>query len=89
MRKITVCSCGRKVVLNTDKHRFRPKWCPQCLQVVDNKSTKTRVLSVFQKHKQERRDETRRRFIDRMRRLKYSVEYIEKRLVKRFDSESY
>jgi len=88
VNQIVRCSCGRVVVLNPNKHRFRPKYCPNCLSIVTNYTTKQRVLSIFQRRKQERKEETRERFISRMQQLQYELKHISKRMCKIFDWES-
>lgn len=87
MRKIIACSeCGTRTVVNTKKHEFRPKYCPNvtCRAVIDNAHPKRRILSVFQRKKTERKEATRQRFVARMQGLGFGFEKISKMMTKVF-----
>jgi hypothetical protein len=83
--EIVDCSkCGIRHAINPEKHKFRKKLCKVCKSPIANFSPKTRILSVFQKRKAERKKQTRDRFVQRMLALRYGMEYIAKRMVKIF-----
>ena len=87
MRKIVVCpECGTRTVVNTEKHKYRPKYCTyvKCRTVIDNAHPKLRILSVFQRKKKERKEATRQRFVARMQRLNFGFEKISKMMTKIF-----
>jgi len=88
MNQTVKCNdCGQVVVLNPNKHRFRPKLCPNCLTIIANHTTKQRVLSIFQQRKQQRKQQTRTNYISRMQQLQYGLKHISKRMVKTFSWE--
>jgi len=84
IKKIPCPDCGTKHVVNTEKHVFREKLCTNCRAVIDNAHPKRRVLSVFQRKKEERKAETRQRFVQRMLRLKHGMDRISKMMTKVF-----
>ena len=88
LKKVKCSNCGTKHVINTEKHRFRPKYCTACRNPIDNLHPKLRVLSKFQMMKDERRRQSRERFIVRMLALRTPLAKIMKMLVKPMGSEA-
>jgi len=88
LKEVKCSECGTKHTVNTKKHVFRPKYCTICRAIIDNINPKRRILSVFQKNKQKRKEATRQRFVDRMRVLGHGFDYISKKITKVFKWES-
>ena len=80
--------CDTKHVLNSEKHKFRPKYCMKCRAIIANEKPKHRVLSTFQKLKRLRKENTRERFMRKMQTMKYDPREIARRMVKVFDEEN-
>jgi len=55
------CNCGTKSVINTDKHKHRPKYCPWCKSIIYKDPSmldqlKSVLNSPFQLMKKERKE---------------------------------
>ena len=66
LTKVKCSNCGTKHVVNLEKRVYKPKYCTNCKSPIANLSPKLRVLSVFQRRKKERKQQTRQRFVDRI-----------------------
>ena len=83
-KKVDCPDCGTGHIVNTEKHKFRPKYCTNCRAIIDNAHPKRRIMSVFQRKKEERKAATRQRFVQRMLGLKHGMDRISKMMTKIF-----
>jgi hypothetical protein len=89
VKEIVRCINNHKVVLNSLKHQNREKYCPKCRAIVANPhySLMDLLKSAFQGLKRQRKNDTRTRFIERMKEQGMDNHDIAIRLEKRFPSE--
>lgn len=87
LKKVICPECGTKHMVNTEKHKFRPKYCTNCRTIIDNTNHKIRVNSHFQKLKGLRKQATRERFMNRLKAMNFSHREIARRMVKVFKGE--